>query len=694
MDKDSRPSLTQRSLRRLWAYAPALVLLLIHAGLGLSASRTKCTTYDEIAHVTAGCSYWLDDDYRLHPENGNLPQRWATLPLLADRPHFPSHEQPAWEHGEIWTLGQQFFYQLGNDCDGMLLRARAMIALFSMALGLLVYGWSTRLFGRGGGLLSVILYAFCPTTLTHGFLATSDMAAALFFTASMGSLWVVLHRVTPLTLLGSALLLAGLFLAKMSAVMIVPMGLVLLVVRLFNSAPVEVRLGRSWQVVGRRRWLLFAGVVAVQVLLVAGAIWAAFGFRYAVTSAGAEGESPFRHTWPRLLETPGRVTSAVRVARDYHLLPEAYLHGFQFTWTFAQGRNAFLNGDFRAGGWAHFFPYCLLVKTPLSLFLLLLLAALAMRRHSAVASGEGQWRRLGDGLYRAAPLWVLLIVYWAFAVTSKLNIGQRHLLPTYPAMFILAGAAVYWLRPRPTEAGSSRRNAFRLASPVAGSLTVLAVVLFIAESLATWPHYLSYFNQVVGGPKNGYKHLVDSSLDWGQDLPALKRWLDQRGLNDPSGPVVYLGYFGTGSPEYYGIHAIPLERPEDSAKGNQPPEDLKPGIYCLSATVLQGVYLHPPGPWQVRSEEFYLDTLNLVQQYRETADDPAAREQLLRGRGMTSWSQAFAIVESIRLARLCAFLRQRPPREQVTPSLLIYDVSEADLERALNGPPPYPKRPR
>ena len=69
------------------------------------------------------------------------------------------------------------------------------------------------------------------------------------------------------------------------------------------------------------------------------------------------------------------------------------------------------------------------------------------------------------------------------------------------------------------------------------------------------PHYLAYFSPVVGGPEQGYRHLVDSSLDWGQDLPGLQKWLIAH--RQPGEPV-YLSYFGTADPARYGINAIAL----------------------------------------------------------------------------------------------------------------------------------------
>ena len=82
---------------------------------------------------------------------------------------------------------------------------------------------------------------------------------------------------------------------------------------------------------------------------------------------------------------------------------------------------------------------------------------------------------------------------------------------------------------------------------------VVGVLVAWHAAAALWiaPHYLAYFNPVGGGPDNGWHHLVDSSLDWGQDLPGLKRWLDRQQTKSP----VFLSYFGTGDPAYYHIDA-------------------------------------------------------------------------------------------------------------------------------------------
>src|SRR3990172_12166936 len=108
----------------------------------------------------------------------------------------------------------------------------------------------------------------------------------------------------------------------------------------------------------------------------------------------------------------------------------------------------------------------------------------------------------------------------------------------------------------------------------------------IAGTLSIFPHYLSYFNEVAGGPQAGYQHLVDSNLDWGQDLPALKDWIDARRPEN-----LHLGFFGTAYPDRYGVRAIGIPGYPLNAFPNEvdgfTSYSLEAGLYAVSATALR-----------------------------------------------------------------------------------------------------------
>lgn len=657
----------------------ALVVSALLAFFGLVAIASvaeKSNTYDEIAHITAGYSYWHAGDYRLHPENGILPQRWEALPLLAQRVKFPSTDSPAWQESNVWDVGKAFFFQLENNVDRMLIASRAMIVLAAMALCGVVYFWSQRLFGTAGGFVSLLLCIFCPTILAHGRLATSDMMVTLWFVVSLGTYWIVIHRVTPWTVLASSLAMALLFVSKFSAAIMLPVAGVLLAIRLGAGRPLTVRwFGRRKLVTSRGKQLgVLAAAAAAHVVIVVAVIWTMYGFRYATFREAVAGrDHMFGMESVESLSPPGAIGKAIDFASVHHLLPESYLHGFAYTLVFSEKRNAFLDGEYSQRGWRSFFVWSFFYKTPVSTMAVLLMAAIAVpvaRRKKSVVS-----RRVQREVYRALPLWVFLIVYWVIAILSNLNIGHRHILPTYPMMFILAGAAGYCFR------GGARGMKW---------LVAVAIAALAIESLATFPNYLAYFNSIAGGPRHGYQHLVDSSLDWGQDLPGFKRWLAEEQTAEFANKPVYLSYFGSSDPEYYGIDVRRLEGYFDRREGQQVP--LEPGTYCISATMLQGVYSRLFGPWTEKYESYYQQvTAEINRLAEELKDDPALAERIKNDPQATEERRrvfdTITAYNHARAARLFAFLRLREPDDFVGYSILVYRLDERDLEAAQFKPP-------
>lgn len=679
-----------------------VVLLILHAGLGLSAARRMSTTCDEVAHLTAGYSYCVTGDYRLVPEHPPLAEVWAALPLTDVS--FPSLDQQSWWTSNQWEVGAEFLYQLGNDTEFMLLRGRCMIALLSVGLGLTVFLWARRLFGPAGGLVSLVLYCLSPTMIAHGSLITTDMAAALFFILSIAGLWSVLHRVTPLRLLGSVLAITALVLAKMSALLIIPVAGGMVLVRLISRAPLVVGLKRTVEVHSRlRRGCVIAVVAVLHIFIIMVIVWGAYGFRYAAMRESVAGRdrfttygpvSPYESSWDFELRRLGGSGDVLEWARDHRVLPESFLYGLAYTLNSTSARQAFLNGERATRGFRTFFPYSFLVKTPLPLFGVLALAMagfLATHSDKKLKNRERQLPARDDpegsgsqhtsprrwawqaGLYETTPLWILFGVYWASAIASHINIGHRHLLPTYPILFILAGAAaLLW---------QQRRHALvRWSVPAMLGMYALA-------SVSIWPHYLAYFNSLVGGPRNGYRHLVDSSLDWGQSLKGLAQWLDQR---DPTGfttdgvplhDTVYLACVGNESPAYHGIDAkILLAFPylEDTELF-----PLGAGVYCISATALQQVYVLPSTRWTNALERAYQTCISRI---RRINDDTAPGGEPRATSDKCHLDDE--LVVRLRFGRLCAALRRRVPDDQVGYAILIYHLTDEQIREAFFGPPP------
>jgi hypothetical protein len=164
------------------------------------------------------------------------------------------------------------------------------------------------------------------------------------------------------------------------------------------------------------------------------------------------------------------------------------------------------------------------------------------------------------------------MLYGYLAITTKFNLGLRHILPLYPFVFVLIGLAI--------------SQVWRFWDKKVRVIIVLLATGLMIESTAAFPDYLSFFNAPSGGKRGGIRLLGDSNLDWGQDLKLLAQWRRE----NPDEPF-YLCYFGMADPAYYGIDYINL--PGGYRYGPPPQFPAAPGVIAISATHLQGIHLDP-----------------------------------------------------------------------------------------------------
>jgi hypothetical protein len=173
---------------------------------------------------------------------------------------------------------------------------------------------------------------------------------------------------------------------------------------------------------------------------------------------------------------------------------------------------------------------------------------------------------------------VVSVAYLLVAVLLALNIGHRHMLAVLPFAFVMIANVA-------GEQGALRRPTRQWRWAV---LAILAA-WYVVGTLAMSPHHLTYFNELAGGPDEGYRYLADSSVDWGQGFKALKRYLDDQSVSE-----VRLAAFASIDPHLYGLRFKPIPPtigapPVLNARFN--PE---PGRYVISAVPLQGVWVLDP----------------------------------------------------------------------------------------------------
>lgn len=619
-----------------------------------TASKDLPPVADEIAHLTGGESYWRWGVNHLQPENGYVAMHWATLPLRMHPPVFPPVPSDLSAAFAMVITGHRFFYESGNDPAAMLSSGRAMMALIGAALVLLIGRWARTLWGPAEGLLAAGLAAFSSPLLAHGGLVMSDLTTSFFLLLTLTVWWALFQAVTWGRVLVAGICAGLLLLSKMSGILGLPMIAVLALIRWFAREPLPWRFLRSRTPAAGSRKLALLVLASAMGAIVAGlTLWAAFGFRFSMFANPAAPAPHQEVTWEMLLSDGGFATRLVGGLRAGRLLPEAWLHGFAETVHFLPGRMAFLNGETNNTGWTIYFPYAWLVKTPLSLLALLALGLTAVTLPRARAAlSPAAMAKQPSLLYQAAPLIVLFVVYWAFALTTRINIGHRHLLPIYAPMFIFAGRAASLL-----FTGS------RLTRGVVAAL----IVWFVAESWWIRPNYLSYFNFLAGGPSNGYHHLVDSNVDVGQDVIALKRWLDAEAQRRGRAEPVFLSFFGPSDPKSYGIEATRFADNGFDARPRTYPAKVSGGLYCVSVTLFQGLYTLSAGPWTAERERVYQHLMTILSTKSPTME------------------QAIA-VEHLQFGRLRYFLAARRPDARVGYSILIFRLNDHEVAEALYAP--------
>ena len=617
--------------RLLTALAPALFFVAV----AWPALRENSATYDETEHVPAAYTYLTRADYRLGPEHPPLLKDLFALPLLPLAPRVSADAERAFaaaahDIDAHWIFGDRFLYR-DNRPQPLLLRARAVALGLGAVLVLLVFAWTREAFGSRGALLAATLLALDPSMLAHATLATTDAGYALFFFAALYFVRHTLGALTGWNVLAAGAALGAAFASKHSAVLLGPTLLLFALLRLCDRTP--------WPLARRASSVRSLGGRAAALLLVLvfwgsacwGNLWAVYGFRYAASADGtatlpiAEWARAIREnqvvaevpagqplpddaTFERLVDVKPRGLSerVILASERWRLLPEAYLFGLAFATAKAQFRWGYFLGEISGTGGRAYFPFAFMVKTPLAT-LVLLAAALALGilasaralRGGRGARGDGAGALRGGrgargaaagalrgGAHARVPMEVAyllvppLIVLGA-AMASNLNIGYRHVLPMLPFLYVLAGSL-------PNALG-------RLVGPRAAALVLGAASLLVAaETLAARPYFLPFFNLAAGGATGGLRLLSDSNLDWGQGLPALRRWMDEQRVER-----INLCYFGTADPAAYGIRFVPLTGsyllnvPGAGSAGWPARSPELPGYVAVSATHLQGTYLYP-----------------------------------------------------------------------------------------------------
>ncbi len=509
----------------------------MHLAVGIHTARSKSVTHDELWHLPAGLLNLRTGRFGYDTLNPPLTRMWAAVPLwLAGVSAEPGTSGP--------DCGLQFVQRHPQDFQRWYVWGRVFnLGLSSAAVCLLAW-WARRLFGDAAALLATLLYCTCPNIVAHASLVTPDAGLMLGFVATLLAYWRWSESRTWVATATLGVVLGLTQATKFTAVLLYPLVMVLVLV--FGVARKECA-DRSRSLRSRLNGFVQV-VVALLVSLVV--LNATYFFR----GVGAPLRSySFQSSELRTLGALLRGVDGLPVP-----LPRDYLEGFDAQRAImASAHPVFLDGRWSVTGFPDYYPRTLLYKLPHPLQALCALAAvlLAFGRlgecnplaprvggMACVGSRPTPTRgasRLHYGRWRLQLLlWLPVVVLLAVASTTAMQLGIRYVLPVLPLLMLFAAQCGTWLAAR-------SRN-------VQTALWTLIAVACLA-SLRHHPHHLPYFSEYAGGPVGGRNHLLDSNLDWGQDLHLVKRFMDEQRLDK-----IGLAYFGTLPPEVLGIrYSVP-----------------------------------------------------------------------------------------------------------------------------------------
>jgi Dolichyl-phosphate-mannose-protein mannosyltransferase len=672
-----------------WWLATILVvsgLLALHYALAASSLLRENPTVDEVVHMPAGVTYWQKGTFRLYHHNPPLFKLVAALPVLWSNPIMaPLYAQGSWQSPDPVpaTFAHSFAYMNADRYFELFRRARLPMPMFSIVGGLAVFAWSRRLYGTLGGLLSLALWVFCPNILAHARLVTSDVSATALGVAATYVFWRFLHQPSWRWATTAGVMLGLAQLTKFTMLLLYAVWPFLWLVRLLLVIPKAEWPARVLRAFGHGFLIVVLSVATID----AGYFFEGVGIPLGSFEVGSK--SLTRQVTPGMTRkhSKNELLEATRQFRVNRLrgtwlgripcpLPEHYVLGFDEQKIETEGvpyrffkaihgvdeaerarmieqerdvpesssdekgaYPVYLNGDLKRTGWWYYYLLTLIYKMPEGTWLLIILSLASLR---FVGRTSAEWAE-------EITLWTVPgVILFSMSFFTDINLGLRYVLAILPYLFISTGKLVPW------TLGLAGARKWVMTTLIVGALGST-----IAASIWIYPNYLAYFNWASGGPDEKPARLIDSNLDWGQDLVALQRWWKATIPGQPIG----LAYFGQINPSIFKFSGdsfdwfLPPVKPGVMHQTAQPPsplligpaKKLTPGYYAVSVTLLYGL------PWRL------YDPVSLLQ--------PTA-----------AWGPAWNIPDEH--ADAFWYFRQFEPIKKIGHSIYVYHLSADDIAGA------------
>jgi len=539
-------------------------LLLIHTGLLAYSAYVHSPTLNEPAHLVAGLSYWKFGRFDVYNVNPPLVKMVAALPVMAagcDEDWSGFYEGPG-ARPEM-PMGENFVAANGERSFFLFMIARWACIPFSWIGAVVCYLWARDLYGRPSGVMAAAIWCFEPNILAHAALITSDAAGTALGLAACYTFWRWLKQPTwsQAALTGVVLGLAEL--TKTTLILFYPLWPFMWLVYRW---PDHTRMVA-------RDWLREVTMLALRMLIGLYVLNLGYGFEGSFqqlkeyhfvsdlftgkeqgvgSQASANPRSEIRNS-----KSPSNRFADSLLGNLPVPFPKNYLLGIDIQQKDFEhyGRPSYLRGVWQDHGWWYYYLYAAVIKVPLGFWALGLMTLVARLLGTLKPYGSARsTAKLTTNSQRltASPREEFILLFPAIViftvVSSKTGFSEhfRYVLPALAPLFVATSQITQLLRTPASFRRLPEKRSRLLQNWISrgvltttiwwsgqklrstdkenrvlvssGTLVALLGLWFVASSLWIYPHSLSYFNESIGGPLNGPRHLLGSNVDWGQDL--------------------------------------------------------------------------------------------------------------------------------------------------------------------------------
>jgi hypothetical protein len=531
--------------------------------------------WHESSQLLAGLNLWNFGRFDTQEVNPSLVRAIVTLPVLLFSPNLDEKQfnRPTINRNEF-AMGEIFLKENIGKNRLLFIVARLTNLIFILIGIIFCSIYTDKLYGKISGCLVLSILFFSPFFLGHGATIMNDIPTALLGIIAVFFFWKWLKRPELLETIIAGIMLGFAELSKFTLLIFYPLFLLLWLLyhlpdyRLLGFKKIALQFGN----------LCILYVVSIFVIncgyLGGGTFTLLETFRFkSILLTGKLTLKEIPYAGANRFE--GTLLGKLPVP-----IPASMVRGIDLQkYDFERGLPSYLRGTWSDHGWGYYYLYALLIKTPLGtigLFLLAVFCTFFQKGYNIL------WR---DEMVILLPGITLLVFV---SSQTGFSVHSRYIIPALPFFFI-------WI--------SKVGKAFSLKCPVVATLTAVLLAWSVLSSLSIYPHSLSYFNELAAilptpedqqypqpiktssktfwqktkrlldsGPRNGARHLLDSNIDWGQDLFYLERWYQKH----PEAKEIRVAYWGS----------YPLELTKIPSNDMPPMNDPQPGWYALSVNYL------------------------------------------------------------------------------------------------------------